>query len=279
MIALLILVGQVTLWAVCDFSLDVPDLQNLLQFQHCFHLLQVLGLHLWPPHLADDRHAPAAGHHLQSPVLWAPGVNGAGKTTTFKMLEWRHPSDLQTRRHQDTHGLYRVACDQTCLLRSLDHGKRTLRNLHSWSRTFLCGDAGPFAFRAVLQRTIACQDSDLPSELLYGQAGYLYALLYVNLEMGPDALCESAVREAVAAVIKSGKTSSREEKKAERHPLLYQWRRKQYAGVAHGVAGMYCMLMPEYIAMSLDIRGLTFMSIVLVDVSLVKVTLPWNFSA
>lgn len=95
-----------------------------------------------------------------------------------------------------------------------------------------------------LQRTIACQDSDLPSELLYGQAGYLYALLYVNLEMGPDALCESAVREAVAAVIKSGKTSSREEKKAERHPLLYQWRRKQYAGVAHGVAGMYCMLMP-----------------------------------
>nr|XP_031319558.1 glutathione S-transferase LANCL1-like isoform X3 [Camelus dromedarius] len=273
MIALLILVGQVTLWAVlgieartscvlspcsttelhpppskhifvCDFSLDVPDLQNLLQFQHCFHLVQVLELHLWPPHLADDRHAPAAGHHLQSPVLWAPGVNGAGKTTTFKMLEWRHPSDLQTRRHQDTHGLYWVACDQTCLLRSLDHGKRTLRNLHSWSRTFLCGDAGPFAFRAVLQRTIACQDSDLPSELLYGQAGYLYALLYVNLEMGPDALCESAVREAVAAVIKSGKTSSREEKKAERHPLLYQWRRKQYAGVAHGVAGMYCMLMP-----------------------------------
>ncbi|XP_064346691.1 uncharacterized protein LOC105088760 isoform X1 [Camelus dromedarius] len=234
MIALLILVGQVTLWAVCDFSLDVPDLQNLLQFQHCFHLVQVLELHLWPPHLADDRHAPAAGHHLQSPVLWAPGVNGAGKTTTFKMLEWRHPSDLQTCRHQDTHGL---------------------------------------------QRTIACQDSDLPSELLYGQAGYLYALLYVNLEMGPDALCESAVREAVAAVIKSGKTSSREEKKAERHPLLYQWRRKQYAGVAHGVAGMYCMLMPEYIAMSLDIRGLTFMSIVLVDVSLVKVTLPWNFSA
>ncbi|XP_064346703.1 uncharacterized protein LOC105088760 isoform X4 [Camelus dromedarius] len=154
MIALLILVGQVTLWAVCDFSLDVPDLQNLLQFQHCFHLVQVLELHLWPPHLADDRHAPAAGHHLQSPVLWAPGVNGAGKTTTFKMLEWRHPSDLQTCRHQDTHGLYWVACDQTCLLRSLDHGKRTLRNLHSWSRTFLCGDAGPFAFRAVVHHNL-----------------------------------------------------------------------------------------------------------------------------
>ncbi|XP_072798200.1 uncharacterized protein [Vicugna pacos] len=102
----------------------------------------------------------------------------------------------------------------------------------------------PFRSDGKLQRTIVCRDSDLPGELLYGQAGYLYALLHVNLEMGPGALCESAVREAVAAVVKSGKTSSREEKKAERRPLLYQWRRKQYAGAAHDVAGRYCMLIP-----------------------------------
>ncbi|XP_072809154.1 adenylate cyclase type 2-like [Vicugna pacos] len=49
--------------------------------------------------------------------------------------------------------------------------------------------------------------------------------------------------EVVDAVIESGKTSSRDEKKAECRPLLYQCRRKQYAGVAHGVAGIYCTLM------------------------------------
>ena len=46
-----------------------------------------------------------------------------------------------------------------------------------------------------LQRTIVCRDSDLPDELLFGRAGYLYALLYVNTEMGPGAVCESAIKE------------------------------------------------------------------------------------
>lgn len=46
-----------------------------------------------------------------------------------------------------------------------------------------------------LQRTIVCRDSDLPDELLFGRAGYLYAVLYVNTEMGPGAVCESAIKE------------------------------------------------------------------------------------
>lgn len=36
---------------------------------------------------------------------------------------------------------------------------------------------------------------------------------------------------------------SREERKTERCPLLYQWHRKQYVGAAHGMAGIYYMLM------------------------------------
>ncbi|XP_008148865.2 lanC-like protein 2 isoform X1 [Eptesicus fuscus] len=159
--------------------------------------------------------------------------------------------------------LYRVTCDQTHLLRSLDYVKRTLRNLSGRRVTFLCGDAGPLAVGAVvyhklrsegesqeciakllqLQRSIVCQDSDLPDELLYGRAGYLYALLYLNTEIGPGTVCESAVREVVTAIIESGKALSREERKAERCPLLYQWHRKQYVGAAHGMAGIYYMLM------------------------------------
>ncbi|XP_064338389.1 lanC-like protein 2 isoform X3 [Camelus dromedarius] len=159
--------------------------------------------------------------------------------------------------------LYRVTCDQTYLLRSLDYVKRTLRNLNGRRVTFLCGDAGPLAVGAVvyhklksdcesqecitkllqLQRSIVCRESDLPDELLYGRAGYLYALLYVNSEVGPGAVCESAIKEVVDAIIESGKSLSREEKKAERCPLLYQWHRKQYVGAAHGMAGIYYMLM------------------------------------
>lgn len=41
----------------------------------------------------------------------------------------------------------------------------------------------------------------------------------------------------------SGKALSKEEKKVERCPLLYQWHRKQYVGAAHGMAGIYYMLM------------------------------------
>ncbi|XP_073095279.1 lanC-like protein 2 isoform X3 [Manis javanica] len=159
--------------------------------------------------------------------------------------------------------LYRVTCDQTYLLRSLDYVKRTLRNLNGRKVTFLCGDAGPLAVGAVvyhklksdcesqeciskllqLQRTIVCQDSELPDELLYGRAGYLYALLYLNTEIGPGTVCESAVKEVVNAVIESGKALSREERKAERCPLLYQWHRKQYVGAAHGMTGIYYMLL------------------------------------
>lgn len=64
------------------------------------------------------------------------------------------------------------------------------------SQTF-SGERNPFLLGRLLQlqRSIVCQDSDLPDELLYGRAGYLYALLYLNTEIGPGTVCESAVRE------------------------------------------------------------------------------------
>lgn len=47
----------------------------------------------------------------------------------------------------------------------------------------------------------------------------------------------------VTAILESGKSLSKEEKKAERCPLLYEWHKKQYVGAAHGLAGIYYMLM------------------------------------
>lgn len=47
----------------------------------------------------------------------------------------------------------------------------------------------------------------------------------------------------VTAIIESGKNLSEEQKKTERCPLLYEWHKKQYIGVAHGLAGIYYVLM------------------------------------
>lgn len=46
-----------------------------------------------------------------------------------------------------------------------------------------------------LQRTVISTDAELPDELLYGRAGYLYALLYLNTEIGPDTVPQSVVKE------------------------------------------------------------------------------------
>ncbi|KAG7278689.1 hypothetical protein CRUP_030083 [Coryphaenoides rupestris] len=128
--------------------------------------------------------------------------------------------------------LHRVSGEASHLQRALDYVKRSLRNLNGRKVTFLCGDAGPLA----LQRAVLSVDSDIPDELLYGRVGYLYALLYINKEMGGETVDESSIS-------KSGKNLSAEQKKTERCPLLYEWHRKQYVGAAHGLAGIYYMLM------------------------------------
>ena len=49
--------------------------------------------------------------------------------------------------------------------------------------------------------------------------------------------------QVVSTIVESGKNLSAEQKKMERCPLLYEWHRKQYVGAAHGLAGIYYMLM------------------------------------
>ncbi|XP_067107835.1 lanC-like protein 2 isoform X5 [Osmerus mordax] len=109
--------------------------------------------------------------------------------------------------------LHRVTCEASHLQRALDYVKRTLRNLNGRRVTFLCGDAGPLAVAAVvhhrlsnhtdsqdciakllqLQRAVLSPDSEVPDELLYGRAGYLYALLYVNKEISPNTVDEGTI--------------------------------------------------------------------------------------
>ncbi|KAL4000669.1 SH3 domain and tetratricopeptide repeat-containing protein [Sarotherodon galilaeus] len=159
--------------------------------------------------------------------------------------------------------LHRVSNEASHLHRALDYVKRTMRILNGRKVTFLCGDAGPLAVGAVvhhklnnttdskeclsrllqLQRSVLSPDSDIPDELLYGRAGYLYALLYVNKEIGADTVDEDTITKVVTAIVESGKNMSADQKKTDRCPLLYEWHKKQYIGAAHGLAGIYYMLM------------------------------------
>ncbi|XP_061661326.1 lanC-like protein 2 [Syngnathoides biaculeatus] len=159
--------------------------------------------------------------------------------------------------------LYRGSNEVAHLQRALDYVKRSMRILNGRKVTFLCGDAGPLAVGAVvhhklgntadsndclsrllqLQRSVLSPDSEMPDELLYGRAGYLYALLYVNKEIGGDAADEATVTKVATAIINSGKNLSAELKKTDRCPLLYEWHKKQYVGAAHGLAGIFYLLM------------------------------------
>ncbi|XP_051266215.1 lanC-like protein 2 [Dicentrarchus labrax] len=169
--------------------------------------------------------------------------------------------------------LHRVSNEASHLQRALDYVKRTMRILNGRKVTFLCGDAGPLAVGAVvhhklnntadskdclsrllqLQRSVLSPDSDIPDELLYGRAGYLYALLYINKEIGPDTVDEDTITKVVTAILESGKNMSAEQKKTDRCPLLYEWHKKQYIGAAHGMAGIYYMLMQPGAKVHLDI--------------------------
>lgn len=159
--------------------------------------------------------------------------------------------------------LHRVSGEASHLQRALDYVKRSMRILNGRRVTFLCGDAGPLAVGAVvhhklgntddskdclsrllqLQRSVVSPDADMPDEMLYGRAGYLFALLYVNKEMGADTVEEGTISQVVKTIVESGKNFSAEQKKTERCPLLYEWHKKQYVGAAHGLAGIFYMLL------------------------------------
>ncbi|CAG2056227.1 unnamed protein product, partial [Timema podura] len=83
--------------------------------------------------------------------------------------------------------------------------------------------------------------SDLPDEILYGRAGYLYNLLYLNKHIGPNTVSPDHIKQVVAALLQSGQQLARREKRSA--PLMYMWHGKYYIGGAHGISGILYMLL------------------------------------
>ncbi|XP_068629686.1 lanC-like protein 2 isoform X2 [Battus philenor] len=159
-----------------------------------------------------------------------------------------------------------------------------LNNLKGHRISFLCGDAGPLALATFISHklgnkrpsnlpepnTLAQRLLDLlpslkqsPNELLYGGAGYLYALLFVKKYIPEANLIQSDfIERVVNDIIKSGKTFSSQMKSD--CPLLWQWHDKIYLGAAHGVSGiLYLLLQARDYVSSQDMK------------TLIKPTLDW----
>ncbi|CAG5134389.1 unnamed protein product [Candidula unifasciata] len=126
--------------------------------------------------------------------------------------------------------------------------------------SFLCGDAGPLALAAVVYFKLndkklckyytekveslweaARHDREIPDEILFGRCGYLSALLFLKHNISQDCVRSEIIQEVVEAVLKSGENLARKTKSSI--PLMYQWHDKTYLGAAHGLAGIFYMLL------------------------------------
>nr|KAG5705126.1 hypothetical protein BaRGS_030843 [Batillaria attramentaria] len=77
-----------------------------------------------------------------------------------------------------------------------------------------------------------------------GQTGYLAALMYVQTQLGQDAIHREVVVKVVKAILASGQAMA--QKKRWSHPLMYAWYHEYYLGAAHGLAGIFYTLLLVY---------------------------------
>lgn len=78
-------------------------------------------------------------------------------------------------------------------------------------------------------------------ELLYGKAGYLYALLFVNKNISPAPIEGELIKKLINYILMSGKSYSAS--KSCKSPLMYRWHDTEYLGGAHGLAGILYILL------------------------------------
>lgn len=122
--------------------------------------------------------------------------------------------------------------------------------------TFICGRAGVCALGAVAAKHVGDEKlvdyyltrfmeiklpRDVPNELLYGRAGYLWACSFLNKHIGNHAIPSSLTGAVAKDMIKEGRWLSSNARSPS--PLMYEWHGKKYWGAAHGLAGIVHVLM------------------------------------
>jgi hypothetical protein len=125
---------------------------------------------------------------------------------------------------------------------------------HSKDVTFICGRGSVCALGAVAAKHAGDNKllsyylakfkeiklpKDLPDELLYGRAGFLYACLFLNKHIGEGTIPANSIGAVVNEIFKGGRVLGTR----ERCPLMFEWHGEKYWGAAHGLAGIMHVLM------------------------------------
>ncbi|GAB2277937.1 transcription factor [Dionaea muscipula] len=123
----------------------------------------------------------------------------------------------------------------------------------SKSVTFICGRSGVCALGAVVAKEShddLLQEyylnefkeiklpNDIPNELLYGRAGFLWSCSFLNKHFGKGVVSSTAMRAVVTDIIEAGRRLGE-----GKGVLMYEWHGKKYWGSAHGLAGIMHVLM------------------------------------
>ncbi|RZC93001.1 hypothetical protein C5167_028358 [Papaver somniferum] len=134
------------------------------------------------------------------------------------------------------------------IVQDCDTSSKNARNV-----TFLCGRAGVCALGAVAAKHSGDErllnhyltqfqaiklPRDIPNELLYGRAGFLWAYSFLNKHI-TGVVSSSFTGSVVKEIIEEGRRLSNK----GRCPLMYEWHGKKYWGAAHGLAGIVHVLM------------------------------------
>lgn len=134
------------------------------------------------------------------------------------------------------------------IIKACDIASRGSKNV-----TFICGRSGVCALGAVVAKQAGNEQlldhyltefkqirlpTDLPYELLYGRAGFLWSCSFLNKHIGEGTISNSTMREIVTDIMKAGRKLGK-----GRCPLMYEWHGKKYWGAAHGLAGILHVLM------------------------------------
>mmetsp|Transcript_9595 Transcript_9595/g.14379 ORF Transcript_9595/g.14379 Transcript_9595/m.14379 type:complete len:402 (+) Transcript_9595:35-1240(+) len=167
------------------------------------------------------------------------GLTGVG-LTLLMLSEWK----VSSKKEND----FKLAikyCDE-----ALDH-------ISSRRLTFLEGKSGAYATLAVLYARLGMESSKkkmikeclrLKSivkklkgdqcEILYGKCGYLYSLLFLRKMLNDEKIGGTESRKVVKSVVKDGIKQSQ-----FGFDLFYTWKGSPYLGAAHGLCGIYYILL------------------------------------
>ncbi|XP_067142846.1 glutathione S-transferase LANCL1-like [Centruroides vittatus] len=157
-----------------------------------------------------------------------------------------------------------------CINKALYYAEKSLICLRHHHVSYLFGNAGPLAITAIIYYTegkqeqsrdlinslekigknVIAQGSGISNELLYGRAGYLYALLLVQKHIGIDSINHILIREVIHSIINSGRKVTK--LGDQRPPLTYVWNGKYYLGAAYGLSGILYVLLQAKLYLSLE---------------------------